>query len=82
MFTYLKKRMPWMLLCRPITIPTNVTGQTMLSTDKCRIVTVSPTNDKSRFVIDLVEDAPEIYVNPDKDGDIFKVNALDTLRQQ
>lgn len=61
----------WMLLCRPITIPTNVTGQTMLSTDKCRIVTISPTNDKSRFVIDLVEDAPEIYVKPDKDGDIL-----------
>ncbi len=69
MFTYLKKM--WMLLCRPITIPTNVTGQTMLSTDKCRIVTISPTNDKSRFVIDLVEDAPEIYVKPDKDGDIL-----------
>tara|TARA_B100001250_G_scaffold411439_1_gene440096 strand:- start:831 stop:1019 length:189 start_codon:yes stop_codon:yes gene_type:complete len=61
----------WMLLCRPITIPTSVTGQTMLSTDKCRIVTISPTNDKSRFVIDLVEDAPEIYVKPDKDDDIF-----------
>ncbi len=61
----------WMLLCRPITIPTNVTGQTMLSTDKCRIVTISPTNDKSRFVIDLVEDAPEIYVKPDKDADIM-----------
>tara|TARA_B100000287_G_scaffold358679_1_gene350448 strand:- start:3406 stop:3588 length:183 start_codon:yes stop_codon:yes gene_type:complete len=60
-----------MLLCRPITIPTNVTGQTMLSTDKCRIVTISPTNDKSRFVIDLVEDAPEIYVKPDKDDDIM-----------
>tara|TARA_B100000427_G_scaffold170348_1_gene141631 strand:- start:1031 stop:1162 length:132 start_codon:yes stop_codon:yes gene_type:complete len=43
----------------------------MLSTDKCRIVTISPTNDKSRFVIDLVEDAPEIYVKPDKDGDIL-----------
>lgn len=69
MFTYLKKM--WLLLCRPITIPTNVTGQTMLSTDKCRIVTISPTNDKSRFVIDLVEDAPEIYVKPDKDGDIL-----------
>ena len=61
----------WMLLCRPITIPTNVTGQTMLSTDKCRIVTISPTNDKSRFVIDLVEDATEIYVKPDKDADIM-----------
>jgi len=60
-----------MLLCRPITIPTNVTGQTILSTDKCRIVTISPTNDKSRFVIDLVEDAPEIYVKPDKDDDII-----------
>ena len=61
----------WMLLCRPITIPTSVTGQTILSTDKCRIVTISPTNDKSRFVIDIVEDAPEIYVKPDKDDDIF-----------
>ena len=61
----------WMLLCRTLTIPTNVTGQTMLSTDKCRIVTISPTNDKSRFVIDLVEDAPEIYVKPDKDADIM-----------
>jgi len=61
----------WMLLCRPITIPTSVTGQTILSTDKCRIVTISPTNDKSRFVIDIVEDAPEIYVKPDKDDDII-----------
>ena len=33
----------WMLLCRPITIPvTKVSDQTMISTDKCRIVTVSP----------------------------------------
>ena len=64
----------WMLLCRPITIPTNVTGQTMLSTDKCRIVTISPTNDKSRFVIDLVEDAPEIYVKPDKDLSLIHIS--------
>jgi hypothetical protein len=30
----------------------------------CRIVTVSPTNDSSRYVIDIVEDAPEIKITP------------------
>jgi len=36
----------------------------MVSTDMCRIVTVSPTNDSSRYVIDIVEDAPEIKITP------------------
>ena len=54
----------WMLLCRPITIPvTKVSDQTMISTDKCRIVTVSPTDNESRYVIDIVDDAPEILIN-------------------
>ena len=58
----------WMLLCRPITIPvTKVSGQTMISTDKCRIVTVSPTDNESRYVIDIVDDAPEILIKPDKE---------------
>ena len=57
----------WMLLCRPITIPvTKVSDQTMISTDKCRIVTVSPTDNESRYVIDIVDDAPEILIKPDK----------------
>jgi hypothetical protein len=57
-----------MLLCRPITIPvTKVSGQTMISTDKCRIVTVSPTDNESRYVIDIVDDAPEILIKPDKE---------------
>jgi hypothetical protein len=58
----------WMLLCRPITIPvTKVLDQTMISTDKCRIVTVSPTDNESRYVIDIVDDAPEILIKPDKE---------------
>lgn len=58
----------WMLLCRPITIPvTKVSDQTMISTDKCRIVTVSPTNDPSRYVIDMPDETPEILIKPDKD---------------
>jgi hypothetical protein len=58
----------WMLLCRPITIPvTKVSDQTMISTDKCRIVTVSPTDNESRYVIDIVDDAPEILIKPDKE---------------
>ena len=57
-----------MLLCRPITIPvTKVYDQTMISTDKCRIVTVSPTDNQSRYVIDIVDDAPEILIKPDKE---------------
>ena len=57
-----------MLLCRPITIPvTTVSDQTMISTDKCRIVTVSPTDNESRYVIDIVDDAPEILIKPDKE---------------
>ena len=57
-----------MLLCRPITIPvTKVSDQTMISTDKCRIVTVSPTNDPSRYVIDMPDETPEILIKPDKD---------------
>ena len=57
-----------MLLCRPITIPVaKVSDQTMISTDKCRIVTVSPTDNESRYVIDLVDDAPEILIKPDKE---------------
>jgi len=57
----------WMLLCRPIIIPTNVPEQTMISTDKCRIVLVSPTNDPSRYVIDMPDETPEILIKPDKD---------------
>lgn len=57
-----------MLLCRPIIIPvTIVSDQTMISTDKCRIVTVSPTDNESRYVIDIVDDAPEILIKPDKE---------------
>jgi len=54
----------WMLLCRPIVIPIKNVDNTMVSTDMCRIVTVSPTNDSSRYVIDIVEDAPEIKITP------------------
>jgi len=54
----------WMLLCRPIIIPIKNVDDTMVSTDMCRIVTVSPTNDSSRYVIDIVEDAPEIKITP------------------
>jgi len=54
----------WMLLCKPIIIPIKNTNDTMVSTDMCRIVTVSPTNDSSRYVIDIVEDAPEIKITP------------------
>jgi len=54
----------WMLLCRPIVIPIKNADDTMVSTDMCRIVTVSPTNDSSRYVIDIVEDAPEIKITP------------------
>jgi hypothetical protein len=39
----------------------------MISTDKCRIVTVSPTDNESRYVIDIVDDAPEILIKPDKE---------------
>jgi|TARA_B100001564_G_scaffold299556_2_gene266081 hypothetical protein len=53
-----------MLLCRPIVIPIKNVDDTMVSTDMCRIVTVSPTNDSSRYVIDIVEDAPEIKITP------------------
>ena len=55
----------WMLLCRPIIIPLKFSDQTTkVSTDMCKIVTVSPTNDESRYVIDIVEDAPEIKITP------------------
>ena len=53
-----------MLLCKPIIIPIKNTNDTMVSTDMCRIVTVSPTNVSSRYVIDIVEDAPEIKITP------------------
>jgi hypothetical protein len=57
-----------MLLCRPIVIPIKNVDDTMVSTDMCRIVTVSPTNDSSRYVIDIVEDAPEIKITPPPDS--------------
>ncbi len=57
----------WMLLCTPAIIPTEIPEQTMISTKKCRMVMISPTNDKSRYVIDIIEDAPEIYIKPDKE---------------
>ena len=65
-FIFLLYKM-WMLLCRPIIIPTNVPEQTMISTDKCRIVLVSPTNDPSRYVIDMPDETPEILIKTDKD---------------
>ena len=58
-----------MLLCKPIVIPIKNTNDTMVSTDRCRIVTVSPTNDSSRYVIDIVEDAPEIKITPPDSSD-------------
>ena len=54
----------WMLLCKPITLPTNIENQSMVSTNKCRIVTVSPTDNRSRFVIDIKEEIPELSINP------------------
>tara|TARA_B100000287_G_scaffold222959_1_gene210321 strand:+ start:279 stop:464 length:186 start_codon:yes stop_codon:yes gene_type:complete len=53
-----------MLLCKPITVPTNIENQSMVSTNKCRIVTVSPTDNRSRFVIDIKEEIPELSINP------------------
>ena len=60
----------WMLLCTPITIPIRVENQRIIRTNKCRIVTVSPTDNKNRYVIDIKEEIPEININPtitDKD---------------
>ncbi len=54
----------WMLLCRPIIIPLKAPEQTMVSTDMCKIVTVSPTNNKDRYVIDIMQDIPEIKITP------------------
>ena len=54
----------WMLFCKPITVPTNIENQSMVSTNKCRIVTVSPTDNRSRFVIDIKEEIPELSINP------------------
>lgn len=54
----------WMLLCRPIVIPLKAPEQTMVSTDMCKIVTVSPTNNKDRYVIDIIQDIPEIKITP------------------
>tara|TARA_B100000287_G_scaffold435365_1_gene503296 strand:+ start:432 stop:605 length:174 start_codon:yes stop_codon:yes gene_type:complete len=53
-----------MLLCRPIIIPLKAPEQTMVSTDMCKIVTVSPTNNKDRYVIDIMQDIPEIKITP------------------
>ena len=53
----------WMLLCRPIVIPLKAPEQTMVSTDMCKIVLVSPTNNKDRYVIDI-QDIPEIKITP------------------
>ena len=52
-----------MLLCRPIVIPLKTPEQTMVSTDMCKIVLVSPTNNKDRYVIDI-QDIPEIKITP------------------
>ncbi len=54
----------WMLLCRPIIIPLKAPEQTMVSTDMCKIVTVSPTDNKDRYVIDIMQDIPEIKITP------------------
>ena len=54
----------WMLLCRPIIIPLKAPEQTMVSTDMCKIVTVSPTNNNDRYVIDIIQDIPEIKITP------------------
>tara|TARA_B000000557_G_C20639776_1_gene385854 strand:+ start:457 stop:630 length:174 start_codon:yes stop_codon:yes gene_type:complete len=53
-----------MLLCRPIIIPLKAPEQTMVSTDMCKIVTVSPTDNKDRYVIDIMQDIPEIKITP------------------
>ena len=53
-----------MLMCKPIVIPTGISNQTIVTTNKCRIVTISPTDNKSRYVIDVMEDVPEINITP------------------
>ena len=53
-----------MLMCKPIVIPTGISNQTIVTTNKCRIVTISPTDHKSRYVIDIMEDVPEINITP------------------
>tara|TARA_B100001559_G_scaffold291001_1_gene270436 strand:- start:5144 stop:5323 length:180 start_codon:yes stop_codon:yes gene_type:complete len=53
----------WMLLCRPIVIPLKTPEQTMVSTDMCKIVLVSPTDNRDRYVIDI-QDIPEIKITP------------------
>tara|TARA_B100000902_G_scaffold7937_1_gene10070 strand:- start:495 stop:677 length:183 start_codon:yes stop_codon:yes gene_type:complete len=53
-----------MLMCNPIVIPTGISNQTIVTANKCRIVTVSPTDNKSRYVIDVMEDVPEINITP------------------
>tara|TARA_B100001758_G_C18415568_1_gene619282 strand:- start:4454 stop:4648 length:195 start_codon:yes stop_codon:yes gene_type:complete len=53
-----------MLMCKPIVIPTGISNQTIVTTNKCRIVTISPTDNKSRYVIDIMEDVPEINITP------------------
>ena len=52
-----------MLLCRPIFIPLKAPEQTMVSTDMCKIVLVSPTDNRDRYVIDI-QDIPEIKITP------------------
>ncbi|BCV07100.1 MAG: hypothetical protein Ct9H90mV1_0660 [Prasinovirus sp.] len=51
-------------MCKPIVIPTGISNQTIVTTNKCRIVTISPTDNKSRYVIDIMEDVPEINITP------------------
>lgn len=49
----------WTLVCKPMVIP-----ETRAVTTKwCRVATVSPTDNKSRFVIDMPEEVPEINIS-------------------
>jgi len=52
----------WTLVCKPIVIPTGIPEQRMVTTKTCRIATVSPTDNKNRFVIELPDDVPEINI--------------------
>jgi hypothetical protein len=52
----------WMLLCKPIVIPTNIPDQTMVTAEKCRAVNVAQTDQENKYVFEIIQNIPEIMI--------------------
>ena len=53
----------WMLLCQPITVPTSVSEQQVITTKKCMIANVRETDTQNQFIVQIIPEIPPINID-------------------